>query len=250
MPGESPLSQRVSLTRTRNLEVRKQPPPWFFQWLHPTLSPSSPHSTSSLETGEWNKCSPPPKAPSIRNAGSSATFPTTALAHYPSVPSACLTIQNENITALTLPALRVVTSSRSLAAARPRWCAVLTTRQSTLHTAGIAPPTHKPSQMHQRWPLNRRRTAWISLKTRLALRRSSVQHQVPLPTPRLPLYSPTMLCHLGREPTAPSPISPQERVVMNTLTPTRLRALPNNGEFFHLIHGQLSCLPVLSNCST
>ena len=53
--------------------------------------------------------------------------------------------------------------------------------------------------------------------TRLALRRSFAQHQVPRPEPRVPLYSRAMLLHLGREPNGPSPslISPQERAVMN-----------------------------------
>jgi len=37
---------------------------------------------------------------------------------------------------------------------------------------------------------------------------------------------------------------------MNPLTPTPLRALPNNGELLHPIQGQLTCLPVLSNRST
>ena len=47
---------------------------------------------------------------------------------------------------------------------------------------------------------------------------------------------PAMLLHRGKGPTAPSPISSQEKVVMNPLTLTALRTLPNNGECFHSIH--------------
>jgi len=250
MPGESPFSQRVTLTRTRHLVVKKQQPPRLFLWPRPTLSLTSLHSTSSRETGEWSRCSPPPKAPSVRSAGSLATSLTAVPANCPSVLSACSPIRKQSITALTLPALRVATSNRCSPAARPRWRAVLTARKSTLRAAGIAPPALKPPQTHQRCHLDRRSTAWISLKTRLALRRSFVQHQVPLLTSQVPLYCPEMLHHLGREPTAPSPISPQERVVMNPSTPTPLRALPNNGEFLYSIHGQQGCLPILSNHPT
>jgi len=117
MPGESPFCQHTSLTQTRNLEVRKQPPPWLFQWPYPTLPPCSPRSTFSPETKEWSRCSPPPRTPSARSAGNLATFPTTAPAHYPSVPSALWPTRNQSIAALTLTALRVVTSNRSWAAA-------------------------------------------------------------------------------------------------------------------------------------
>jgi len=72
------------------------------------------------------------------------------------------------------------------------------------------------------------------VKTRLTLRRSFPQHQVPLPEPRVPLYFPVMLLHLGRGPNAPSPspISPQERAVMNPWIPTPPRALPKMENFF------------------
>ena len=149
-----------------------------------------------------------------------ATFPAAVPAHCPSAPSVHSPIQKQSITALTLPALRVAISNLSSPAVPPWWHAALTAKKSTLRAAGIAPPAQRRPPIHPRCHLNRRRTAWISLKTRLALRRSFVQHQVPLPRPRVPLYSPEMLRHLGREPTAPSPISSQERVVMNPLTPT------------------------------
>jgi len=216
----------------------------------PRLMPSSPQSTSSPEIGESNKCSPPLKTPSVRSAGSSATSPTAVPARCPSVPSAHSHIQKGSIAALTLPARRVAIFNQSSLAALPQWHAALTARKSTLRAAGIVAPAKRPPKTHQKCHLNRRRTAWISLKTRLVLRRSFVQHQVPLLTPRVPLYSPAMLLHLGKGPNAPSPISPQERAVMNPLTPTPLRALPDNGEFLHSIHRQQGCLPVLSNCST
>jgi len=50
MPGESPFSQRVTLTRTQNLGIKSQQPQWLSLWPHLTLSPSSPPSTSSPET--------------------------------------------------------------------------------------------------------------------------------------------------------------------------------------------------------
>jgi len=121
----------------------------------------------------------------------------------PVVPSARSPLQRQSIAALTIPALRVATFNRSLPAAHPQWRAVLTAKKSTLRTAGIAPPSQKTPQIYQRCYLDRRRTAGISLMTRLALRWSFVQHHVPLLTPCIPLYSPTMLCHLGKEPTAP-----------------------------------------------
>ena len=69
---------------------------------------------------------------------------------------------------------------------------------------------------------------------------SVVLHPTPsaAPKPRVPLYSPVMLLHLGRGPNAPSPspISPQERAVTNSETPTPPRALPINGESFHPLH--------------
>ena len=217
MPGESPLSQHVTLTQTRNLEIKNQPPLWLSPWPRPTLSPSSPPSTSSPETGEWRRYSPPLRSPSARNAGNSATSPPVAPAHYQSVPSARLPTPKRSITTLTLPALRVAISDVSSHAVHPRWRAVLTAKKSTPRAARIAPPTQRPLQRYQNCDLDRRRTAWISLRTRLALRRSFVQHQVPLRTPRGPLYSPAMLLHLGREPNAPSlsPISPQARAVIN-----------------------------------
>jgi len=247
-PGESLFSQHVTLTQTQHLEIKQQPPPWLFQWPRLTLSPSSLGSTSSPKTAESIKCSPPPKTPSVGSARSSATFPIPVPARYPSVPSARSPIQKHSIPALTLPPQRVVTSDQSLAAAHPRWRAILPAQKSTLCAAGIAPPAPKPPQRLQRWHLDRRSTAWTLLMARLALRLSFVQHQVPLPRPRVPLYFPARLRHLGRAPTAPSPNSPHERAVMNSYTPTPLRALPNNGDLFYQIHGQLGWLPVLSNC--
>jgi len=217
MPGESPFSQRVTLTPTQNLPFKSQQPPWLSQWPRPTLSPSSPPSTSSPETGEWSRCSLPPRTPSARNAGNSATSLPAAPAHCQSVLFARSPIPKQSIAALTLPALRVAISNLSSPAVHPRWRAVLTAKMSTLRAAGIAPPARKPLQRQRRCDLDRRRTAWISLRTRLALRRSFPQHQVPLPEPRVALYSPAMLLHLGREPNGPSPslISLQERAVMN-----------------------------------
>jgi len=235
MPGEFPFSQRVTLTRTQNPTVKNRQPPGLFLWPRPTLSPSSPRSASSPGTGGWSRCSPPPRTPNAGNAGSSATSPTAAPANCPSVPSARSPTPKRSIAALTLPALRVAISDLSSPAVHPRWHAALTAKKSTRRAAGIAPPARRLPETHQRCYLDRRRTAWISLKTRLALRRSFVQHQVPLPRPRVPLYSPEMLRHLGRGATPPPPISPQERVVMNPLIPPPLRALPNNGESFHLI---------------
>jgi len=146
-----------------------------------------------------------------------ATSLTAVPAHCPSALSARSLTPRQSITALTLPALRVAISDLSSPAVHPRWHAALTAKESTLRAARIAPPTRKLPHIHQRCYLDRRRTAWISLKTRLALQRSFVQHQVPLLTPRVPLYSPAILLHLGREPTgpSPSPIWPQERAVMN-----------------------------------
>jgi len=183
---------------------RRTPPPWWLQWPRPTLTPSSPPSTSSPGTGESNKCSPPLRTPSVRNAGSSAMSLPAVPARFPSAPSAHSPIPRRSIAALTLPALRVVISDLSSPAVYSRWHAVLTAKKSTLRAAGIAPPARRPLPTHQRCYLDRRRTAWISLKTRLALRRSFPQHQVPLPTPGVPLYSHAMLLHLGREPSAPS----------------------------------------------
>jgi len=218
MPGESPFSRRVTLTQTRNLVSRKTPPLWWLLlWPRPTLTSSSLPSTSSPVTRESNKCFPHLKTPSVRNAGSSATSLTAVPAHFPSALSARSPTPKQSIAALTLPALRVAISDLSSPAVHPWWHAALTAKKSTLRAARIAPPARKPPQMHQRCPLDRRRTAWISLKTRLALRRSFVQHQVPLLTSGVPLYSPAMLLHLGREPTGPppSPISPQERAGTN-----------------------------------
>jgi len=217
MPGESPFSRRVTLTQTRNLASRRTPLPWWLQWPRPTLALSSPPSTSSPGTGESNKYSPPLKTPSVRNAGSSAISLPAVPARFPSPPSVRSPIPRRSIAALTLPALRAAISDLSSPAVHPRWHAALTAKKSTLRAAGIAPPARRPLPTHQRCYLDRRRTAWISLRTRLALRRSFSQHKVPLPTPRVPLYSHAMLLHLGREPSAPSPspISPQERAVMN-----------------------------------
>ena len=196
---------------------RRAPPQWSFQWPRPTLMPSPPPSTSSPVTEESNKYSPPPRALNGRNDGSSATSPLAVPAHYLSVPSAHSRTPKQSIAALTLPTIRVTISNLSWPAVHPQWHAALTARRSTLHAAGIVPPAGKPRQRHQKCDLDRRRTAWISLKTRLALRRFFAQHQVPLPEPQVPLCSPAMLLHLGREPNgpSPSPISPQERAVMN-----------------------------------
>jgi len=217
MPGESPFSRHVTLTQIRNLVSRKAPSPWLLQWSRPMLTSSSPPSISSPVTGELNKCFPPLKTPSGRNAGSSATSVTAVPCHCPSALSTCSPTPKQRIAALTLPALRMAISDLSSPAVHPRWDVVLTAKNSTLRAARIAPPARKPPQIHQKCSLDRRRTAWISLKTRLALRQSFVQHQVPLLTPRVPLYSPAMLLHLGREPTgpSPSPTSPQERAVTN-----------------------------------
>jgi len=172
MPGESPFSQRVTLTRTRNLAMKNLQHPWSSPWPYPTLSPSSPPLTSSPVTDEWSRCSPPPRIPNVRNAGSSATSLPVVPAHYQSVPSARLPTPKPSIAALTLPALRVAISNLSSPAVHPRWHAVLTAKKSTLRTAKIAPPARRLLQRHQKCDLNRHRTAWISLRTRLALRRS------------------------------------------------------------------------------
>ena len=217
MPGESPFSQHVTSTRTRSPAIKNRQHPLSSPWPRPTLLPSSPPSTSSPGTGEWNRCSPPLSTPNVRNAGSSVTSPPSVPAHYQSVHSARSPIPRQSIADLTLPALRVAISDLSSPAVHLWWHAVLTARKSTLPAAKIAPPAQNPLRRHQRCDLDRRRTAWISLRTWLALRRSFLQHQVPLPEPRRPLYSPAMSLHLGREPSgpSPSPISPQERAVMN-----------------------------------
>jgi len=232
MPGESAFSQRVTLTRTRNVVNRRRPPRWLLQWPRPTLTPSSPPLTVSPQTGESNKCFPSPKTPSVRCAGSSATSPTAVPAHCPFIHTARSPIPRWSIAALTVPALRVAISDLSSPAVHPRWHAALTAKKSTLRAAGIAIPVRRPLQRPHKCDLDRCWTAWISLKTRLALRRSFVQHQVPLLTPLVILYSPAMLLHPDKEPTAPSPlpISPQERAVMNLWTPTPPRALPISGE--------------------
>jgi len=41
MPVDSPFSQRITLTQTRNPAVKNRQPPWLFTWPRPTLSPSS-----------------------------------------------------------------------------------------------------------------------------------------------------------------------------------------------------------------
>jgi len=217
MPGESPFSERVTLTRIWTLVTKNLQPLWSSMWPRPTLLPSSPPSTSSPGTGEWNRCSPPLRTPNAKSAGNLATSLPAVPAYYQPVSSARSPTPKHSIAALTLPALRVAISNLSSPAVHPQWHAALTAKKSTLRAAGIAPPAPKPPQMHQRCRLDRRRTAWILLKTRLVLRRSLVQHQVPLLTPRVPLYSPAMLLHLGKEPNAPSPSSilPKERVVMN-----------------------------------
>jgi len=143
IPGESPFSQRVTLTLTRNLVNRRGPPTWLFLWPRPTLLPSSLRSPSSLETEEWNKCSPPPRIPSARSAGSLATSPTTVPVHFPSVPSARLPTQKQSIAALTLAALRVAISNRSSPAAHPQWHAALTARKSTIARSGDCPSRPK-----------------------------------------------------------------------------------------------------------
>jgi len=154
---------------------------------------------------------------SVRSAGSSATSPTTFPAHCPFGPTAGAPIAKRSIAALTLLAIRVAISDLSTPAVHPWWHAVLIAKKSTLRAPGIAPPIRRPLESPHKCDLDRRRTPWISLKTRLTLRRSFVLHQVPLLTPRVPLYSPAMLLHLNKEPTAPapSPISPQERALMN-----------------------------------
>ena len=217
MPGEYPFSRRITLTQARNLMSKRAPPPWLSQWHHLTLTPLAPLSTSSPETGQSKKCSPPQKTRCVRNAGSSATSPIAVPTHTQFIPSARSPTPKQSMAALTLPALRVAISNLSSPAVHPRWHAALTARKSTLRAAGIAPPAPKPLPMQQKCYCDRRRTAWISLKTRLALRQFLTQHQVPLPEPRVPLYSPAMLLHLGREPIvpSPSPISPQERAVIN-----------------------------------
>jgi len=193
-----------------------------------------------LPNRAWSKYSPPLKTPNSRNAGNSATSLPAVPAHCQFVPSAPSFTPKQSFAALTLPALRVAIPDLFSPAVHPRWHAALTAKKWTLRTARIAPPAQRPLQKHQRYDLDRRRTAWISLKTRLALRRSFVQHQVPLFPPRVPLYSPAMLLHLDRGPNlpSPSPISPQERVVMNPSTLTPPRALPINAEFVHSIHRQ------------
>jgi len=140
MPGESPFSQRVTLTRTRNLVKRRVLPPWLLQGPHPTLRPSSPPSTTSPQTGESNKCFPPLKTPSVRNAGSSATSPTAVPGNCLFVPSPRSRTPKQTIAPLILPALRVAISVLSSPAVHPRWHAVLTAQNSTLRAARIAPP--------------------------------------------------------------------------------------------------------------
>jgi len=213
MPGESPFSQHVTLTQTQNLVSKSQQPPWLSPWPRRTLSPSSPPSTSSPETGEWSRCSPPLRIPNARNGVISATSLAAVPAHCHSVLSARSLTPKQRIAALTLPAIRVAISDLSLPAVHPRWHAVQTAKKSTLRAAKIAPPAQRALQRHYRYDLDRCRTVWIPLKNRLALRQSFLQHQVRLLTPRVPLYSPGMLLHLYRERNAPSPspISLQER---------------------------------------
>jgi len=74
-----------------------------------------------------------------------------------SVPFALSLTASRSIAALTLPALRVATSTRSLAAVHAWWHAVLTTTRSTLHAAGIAPQDQSPLKNYPRHPLDRRR---------------------------------------------------------------------------------------------
>jgi len=196
MPPESPFSQRVTLTQTLIVGIKSQQPQWLSPWPHPTLSPSSPPSTSSPETGEWSRCSPPLRTLNAKNAGNLATSLPAVPAHCQSAPSVRSPTPKQSIAALTLPALRVSISDLSSPAVHPQWHAVLTAKKSTLRAARIAPPGQRPLQRHQKCDFDRRRTAWISLRTRLALRQSFVQHQVPL-------YSPAMLLHLVREPNTP-----------------------------------------------
>ena len=141
MPGESPFSRRVTLTQTLSLVDKRGPPLWLLQSLRPALSPSSPPSTSSPEPGVSSKCFPRLKAPSVRNAGGSATSPIAVTAHYPFVPSTCSPTPKQTIAALTLPALRVAISNLSSPAVYPRWHAALTAKRSILRAAGIVPPT-------------------------------------------------------------------------------------------------------------
>jgi len=159
MPGESRCCQSITLTRSRNLVNRRGPLQWLFLSPHPTLLLSSPRSTSSPVTEGFSKCSPPPGIPSAKSAGNSATSLTPVPAHSPSAPSALSPIQKQSIAALTLPALRVVTSNRSSPAAHPQWRAVLTAKKSSLRAAGIAPPTPRPPLTHPRCHLDRHRTA-------------------------------------------------------------------------------------------
>ena len=169
MPGESPFSERVTLTRIWTLVTKNLQPLWSSMWPRPTLLPSSPPSTNSRGTRGLNRCFPPLKAPSAGNAGSSATSRPALPALSPFVHSARFPTPRRSIAALTLPALRVAISDLSSPAVHPRWHAALTAKKSTVRAAGIAPLAQKPLQGHHRCDLDRCRTAWISLKTRLAL---------------------------------------------------------------------------------
>jgi len=232
MPGEFPFSRLATSTPTLNPQVRKPPPQSWSQWPSPRLMPTSPQSISSPATAEWNKCSPPPRPSSAPSAGSLDTLSIAVPTCYPFVPSALSPTPMPSIAALTLLDLRVTTLNLSSTAARLQWRAVPTARKSTLCAAGIAPPAQTILQGDPRCLLDRCRTAWISLRTRLTLRRSIIQHPAPLSRHGKPQYCPAICRLLGRDLNVSSPTSSQERTVMNPSILTPPWARPHNGELF------------------
>jgi hypothetical protein len=68
-----------------------------------------------------------------------------------------------------------------------------------------------PTQGEQPHPLERRRMAWTSLKTRLARQSRARQHfaAIPIPRRRKPLYSPALKRQLRRDPAASSKTFPE-----------------------------------------
>jgi len=209
MPGWSLYSRPTTLTPTPNPVLKNTLLQLWCRSPLPMCSISCPQLTSFHTTVRLKRCTPPVNLLNAPNAGDSATSQHDARAPLQSAHSAPSPTPSRSIAALILPALRVATSTRSLAVAHPWWRAVLTARKSTLHAVGIAPPDQGPLKIDPRHPLNRSSMLWTLLMTRRAWQHPQVLLPTLHSTPR-PLYSPTMLRLLGRDPNASSPTSSQE----------------------------------------
>jgi len=160
-------------------------------------------------TAQWKRCTPLQDSLRVPSAGNSAMSRLDAPASLQALRSAPSPTPSRSITVLTLPALKVAISTQSSAAAHPQWHAVLTAKKSTLRAAWIAPPGQRPLKINPRHPLERHRMLWTLPMTRRARRNPRILLPTLHSKPQ-PLYSPAMLCLLGRDPGASSLSSSQE----------------------------------------